>query len=111
MNKNVSKNDTGQGILVKLSAVLFGIFSMILFYLWINHPAYGNYWFLIYSLGCAYSTLSIFIKQVPLTPTLIISVWVMLEQTKVIADKPINAILTVAITLPIFFYAWKRRKM
>lgn len=96
-------------IFTKLSGSLLGMFSLGYLFLWGSNPNYSSIWFLIYSLGCAYAALSVFFKQLPLTPTLVFSVWFMLDQTKVIVNKPLYAVLNIAIVLPIFFYAWNKR--
>lgn len=106
----VNNNDhIKPNLFVSISAILFLIFSVAYLYLFLNHPDYQSIWFLIYSLGSAYIPLSIFIKKIPLTPTLIISVWTLLDQIKLIPERP-HALLTIVVTIPILLYSWKNTK-
>lgn len=103
--KNIDYNKPN--LLVRLSAFIFGIFSVAFLFLWLNSPDYSNIWFLIYSLGCAYIPLSIFSKKVSILPTLIISIWVLLDQIKLIFERPLHALIAIIVVVPVAIYAWK----
>lgn len=97
-------------IITKIAAVLNGFFGIISLFLWLNQPDYSSIWYVLYFLGFIYVAMSVFLKKLPLTPTLIFSLWVILDQTKIIANKPFNAIFNLLAILPIFLYSWKNSK-
>lgn len=96
--------------LAKLSAILFVFFGLSCLYLFFSHnPEYSSIWAVLYGMACIYIALSVFIKKMSKTPALIILIWIVLDQIKLVINGTLHGFLTILIALPIIFLYFKKQ--